>query len=73
MEIGFDRGAGVVFRREQSRPGDTASSAPYDAVCKAGLEKLEVRWAILEPDGKISIVPTGDTGTMRGTDDDQPL
>lgn len=46
----------------------------FSEIRKAGLEKLsEVRWAILEPDGKISIVPTGDTGTVRGTDDDQPL
>lgn len=42
---------------------------------KAGIDNLsEVRWAILEPDGKISIVPMEAGGNRgAGSDDERPL
>ncbi len=44
-------------------------------VRKAGFERLsQVRWAILEPDGKISVVPSDAAGTeSAGSDAERPL
>lgn len=42
---------------------------------KSGIDKLsDVRWAILEPDGKISVVPMESGGNAgAGSDDEHPL
>jgi uncharacterized membrane protein YcaP (DUF421 family) len=52
------------LHRERITPSEI-----YSEMRKSGLERLEqVRWAVLEGDGKISIVPRDGPGVQRGSE-----
>jgi uncharacterized membrane protein YcaP (DUF421 family) len=52
------------LHRERITPSEI-----YSEMRKSGLERLEqVRWAVLEGDGKISIVPGDGPGVQRGSE-----